>query len=348
MIAAICAPGPTSSSAACPTARFWSILTKPPPAAKVTNLTLIEGKTRAQIDKLLRAQGVRGSYTAATRHSPLLDPRRYGAPRSTPSLEGFLFPSTYQLRKPIKVACARLRPAQAVPQGLRRSRPEGRRAAPPDALRRPDHRLDGRGRGLDRARPAADVASVIINRLARRMPLQIDATTRYATGNYTKPLTVSQLNSRSPFNTRLRTGPAADPDRQPGARCDPGRRQPATEQLPLLRRQAVRQRRDDVHRRTTSSSCATRRATRPHARSEAAARPSTAKARRKKSGHEQPDPPRRTRVAGGPQPFAGDAERGSGRRRAGRLAVPVAPSAAGSASRRPSERCPVPASAAPT
>ena len=33
------------------------------------------------------------------------------------------------------------------------------------------------------------IASVIYNRLAAGMPLQIDATTRYATGNYTTPLT---------------------------------------------------------------------------------------------------------------------------------------------------------------
>ncbi|MBV9417772.1 MAG: endolytic transglycosylase MltG, partial [Solirubrobacterales bacterium] len=68
------------------------ILTTPPPAAKTTNITIIEGRTRAQIDALLRAQGVPGSYAAATRHSPLLSPADYGAPRTTPDLEGFLFP----------------------------------------------------------------------------------------------------------------------------------------------------------------------------------------------------------------------------------------------------------------
>jgi UPF0755 protein len=51
-----------------------------------------------------------------------------------------------------------------------------------------------------------DVASVIYNRLRDGMPLQLDATTRYAVGNYTTPLTQSQLNSRSPYNTRNRRG----------------------------------------------------------------------------------------------------------------------------------------------
>ncbi|MBV8952511.1 MAG: endolytic transglycosylase MltG, partial [Solirubrobacterales bacterium] len=79
------------------------VLTTPPPAAKVTNLTVTEGRTRSQIDALLHAQGIQGSYLTATRHSPLLSPERYGAPGGTPSLEGFLFPSTYQLREPIKI-----------------------------------------------------------------------------------------------------------------------------------------------------------------------------------------------------------------------------------------------------
>src|SRR5205085_11094532 len=60
------------------------------------------------------------------------------------------------------------------------------------------------------------VASVIYNRLARNMPLQIDATTRYATGNYTQPLTQAQLNSPSPYNTRVHTGLPPTPIDSPG------------------------------------------------------------------------------------------------------------------------------------
>jgi hypothetical protein len=62
------------------------ILTTPPKAAPTSELTLIPGKTRLQVDKLLGSQAIRGSYVAATRHSPLLDPHSYGAPRSTPDL----------------------------------------------------------------------------------------------------------------------------------------------------------------------------------------------------------------------------------------------------------------------
>ena len=60
------------------------------------------------------------------------------------------------------------------------------------------------------------IASVIYNRLRLGMPLQIDATTRFATGNYTRPLTESQLNSRSPYNTRNRKGLPPGPIDSPG------------------------------------------------------------------------------------------------------------------------------------
>jgi UPF0755 protein len=48
------------------------------------------------------------------------------------------------------------------------------------------------------------------------MPLQIDATTRYATGNYTRPLTVSELSSSSPYNTRIHKGLPPTPIDNPG------------------------------------------------------------------------------------------------------------------------------------
>src|SRR5205807_3835369 len=69
----------------------------------VTGVTITAGKTRRETGALLRKQGVKGSYVAASRHSHVLNPLTYGAPASTRSLEGFLFPDTYQLRVPIQV-----------------------------------------------------------------------------------------------------------------------------------------------------------------------------------------------------------------------------------------------------
>jgi UPF0755 protein len=191
------------------------ILTTAPPAAKVSNLTIVEGKTRSQINALLRSQRIGGSYLAATRHSSLVDPRRYGAPRSTNTLEGFLFPSTYQLRDPIKISALVTDQLKTFRQQFGKVNlgyAKSKHLTPFDVLTIAS--LVQAEAETARDRPL--IASVIYNRLRLGMPLQIDATTRFATGNYTKPLTVSQLNSRSPYNTRSRKGLPPGPIDSPG------------------------------------------------------------------------------------------------------------------------------------
>src|SRR5581483_9114533 len=79
------------------------VLSTPPPPVPTTGVTITPGKTRQEINQLLHSQGVKGSYVAASRHSHVLNPRTYGAPAGTNSLEGFLFPDTYQLRVPVNV-----------------------------------------------------------------------------------------------------------------------------------------------------------------------------------------------------------------------------------------------------
>ena len=48
------------------------------------------------------------------------------------------------------------------------------------------------------------------------MPLGIDATIRFATGNWTEPLKVSELESSSPYNTRKIAGLPPGPIGNPG------------------------------------------------------------------------------------------------------------------------------------
>ncbi len=190
-------------------------LTTPPPAVRTTELTVIEGTTRGELSRLLRSQGIRGNYLAATRSSRLLSPRAYGAPRSVPSLEGFLFPDTYQLREPITTTAL-------VADQLSTFRSEFRRVNL--AVARRNHLtaydvliiaslIQGEARTPgDRAR----IASVILNRLRAHMPLQIDATVRYATDNYTAPITLSELHSPSPWNTYTHLGLPLTPINSPG------------------------------------------------------------------------------------------------------------------------------------
>src|SRR4029077_8778249 len=73
-------------------------LTEAPKAAPTIDVTLPEGPSRRELAPRVKQAGVRGSYLKASESSPALKPRNYGAPKGTKSLEGFLFPDTYQLR----------------------------------------------------------------------------------------------------------------------------------------------------------------------------------------------------------------------------------------------------------
>lgn len=192
-----------------------TVLTTPPPPVPTTELTIAEGDTRRKIDALLRAQHIRGSYLAETRHSRLLDPRRYGAPASLPSLEGFLFPSTYQLRTPIRMGdlvAAQLRAFRQRFATIDFSYARAHHLTPFDVLTVASI-VQGEAQTLH---DMPLIASVIYNRLHFGMLLQMDSTTRYAVGNYTTPLTQSQLASPSPYNTRVHAGLPLGPINNPG------------------------------------------------------------------------------------------------------------------------------------
>jgi UPF0755 protein len=189
-------------------------LTTPPPPIPTTQLTLIEGKARSQIDALLRAQGVKGSYLADTRGSRLLDPAAYGAPRGA-TLEGFLFPSTYDLREPVSIRTLVADQLAAFKSALARVNlgyARSRHLTPYDVLTVASIVEDEAATAHDRPL----VASVIYNRLRFHMPLGMDSTTRFAVGNYATPLTASQLASPSPYNTRNHAGLPPGPIGNPG------------------------------------------------------------------------------------------------------------------------------------
>jgi peptidoglycan lytic transglycosylase G len=191
------------------------VLTTPPPPVPVTELTLIEGKSRHQIDALLRSQGIHGSYIAATRHSPLLNPARYGAPRNVPSLEGFLFPATYQLREPVRIAdlvSDQLRAFKQQFATVKLGYARRHRLSPYDVLTIASIIEDEAA--VEHDYPL--VASVIYNRLKDHMPLGMDSTTRYEFNDWTHPLTSSQLAAPSPYNTRANVGLPPTPIGNPG------------------------------------------------------------------------------------------------------------------------------------
>jgi UPF0755 protein len=183
----------------------------PPPVIRVT---IPEGKSRGEVAPIARQAGLDGDYAAASHSSAELDPRRYGAPAGA-TLEGFLFPATYELRRG---ATAR----QLVSQQLLAFR---QNLAKVDLRYARSKNLTvfdlvtiasmvEREVAVARERPL--VAAVIYNRLSQGIPLGIDATLRYELNDWVNPLRVSQLEADTPFNTRTNAGLPPGPIGNPG------------------------------------------------------------------------------------------------------------------------------------
>ena len=188
------------------------VLAKGPPPDVLT-LTIPEGRSRREVARVV-GDSLDGSYLEATRRSRSLDPREYGA-RNARDLEGFLFPATYELKRgrPVGVLVdQQLAAFRRNFQGVDLSAARRKNLTPYDVLIIAS--LVEREASVPRERPI--VASVIYNRLRRDMRLDIDATVRYATGNWTRPLRESELDSPSPYNTRRRSGLPPGPIGSPG------------------------------------------------------------------------------------------------------------------------------------
>jgi peptidoglycan lytic transglycosylase G len=185
-------------------------------APVVAKVLIPEGETRVQIAARAHAAGLTGSYMAASKRSPILDPAKYGAPAGTPNLEGFLFPATYEVY--VGEPAEKLVHEQLVTFRERFTAEDERRAhelhvTPYELLIvasmvEREAQLPG-----DRAK----VAAVVYNRLRKHVPLGIDATIRYALNDYSKPLTAAQLALESPYNTRIHTGLPPTPIANPGS-----------------------------------------------------------------------------------------------------------------------------------
>jgi uncharacterized YceG family protein len=207
------APPPTATEAAAP-------------RIKVLRILFPEGFTRRQMAQRITAV----NRIARTRRKvrPQLNPRQYlrltervKALRGFPdargrSLEGFLFPATYDFT-------ARTTTKQLVARQL-------------EAFRRNWAKVDlryARSKNLtpydvlivasmvERETLAPDerafVAAVIYNRLKAGMPLGIDATIRYGLNvPATQSLRQSQLETDHPYNTRTRRGLTPTPIANPG------------------------------------------------------------------------------------------------------------------------------------
>jgi UPF0755 protein len=191
-------------------------LTEAPKAAPTIDVTLPEGPSRRELAARVKAAGVRGDYVKASATSTVLRPRTYGAPKGTRTLEGFLFPDTYQLRS--RTATAR----QLVNLQLRNFKRQFGEVDLRHARRKHLSRYDvliiasmiEREALVPKDRRL--ISAVIYNRLQKGIPLGIDATLRYRLNNWTKPLKESELQKSSDYNTRKVQGLPPTPIGNPG------------------------------------------------------------------------------------------------------------------------------------
>jgi uncharacterized YceG family protein len=173
-----------------------------------------EGLSRPQIAEVASKDGLTGDYNAASTSSPGFDPAAYGA-KSPPSLEGFLFPATYKVDQGADVkelVQEQLTAFQQNIKGVDMSYAKKKNLTVYDVLNIAS--MVERETSSAKERPL--VAAVIYNRLKQGIPLGIDATTRFETGNYDQPLTSAELHSNSPYNTRNHQGLPPTPIGNPG------------------------------------------------------------------------------------------------------------------------------------
>jgi uncharacterized YceG family protein len=184
-------------------------------AAPTMDVTIPEGRSRREIRAIAQKAGLAGSYLEATEQAPKgFSLRRYRAPGDS-TLEGFLFPATYELPADASSATLADRQLEAFRTNFAKvGMTRARRAnlTPYDVLIIAS--MVEREARVARERPL--IAAVIMNRLREGLPLGIDATIRYETNNWSRPLKQSELQRDTPYNTRTRKGLPPTPIGNPG------------------------------------------------------------------------------------------------------------------------------------
>jgi UPF0755 protein len=188
---------------------------KIPPIPKIVKLVIPEGFTRAQIAVLAHQDGLSGSYLLPSKRASVIDFAHYGAPASTPNLEGFLFPATYEMYVGAPASQLVSEQLSAFHENFGGGEVDRARA-----LEITPYQLLIVASIIEREAAIPHdrrlVAAVIYNRLRLNMTLGIDSTLRYALHNFTTPLTEAELHNDSPYNTRTHTGLPPTPISNPG------------------------------------------------------------------------------------------------------------------------------------
>lgn len=190
-------------------------------ADRVAAVRRIAIDTRRVTPRLTRAGYVRAVEAATA-------PSRFRGTMTRDSLEGFLFPASYEFTERTtarELVADQLRAFRQRFRGVDLAYARSKNLTPYDVLIIAS--MIEKETAVARERRL--VSAVIYNRLRNRMPLGIDATIRYGLDiPGTESLTKEALRSSSPYNTRLRPGLPPTPIANPGlasirAAADPTR-----------------------------------------------------------------------------------------------------------------------------
>jgi UPF0755 protein len=186
------------------------------PLVLTSTVTIPEGWTIAQIAQRVQARtGISASdFTALATTGRARFDFAFLAGDPTSSLEGYLFPKTYTVKK--GSTAEDLIRQMLTQYGEETGSIDMRYARSKNLTLRDvtiiasiiEHEVS-----LDKDRPL--VASVIYNRLSRKMRLQLDSTVEYAVGGKLR-LSLKDLRTPSPYNTYLHQGLPPGPIDNPG------------------------------------------------------------------------------------------------------------------------------------
>jgi UPF0755 protein len=183
---------------------------------KTFKLTVPEGQSIREAARAISESGVDGSYVKATEsRRALARARRLGAPRGTRTLEGFLFPATYDLKAGATADTLVDKQLDAFRDNfgsINLKAAKRKNLSAYDVLIIAS--LIERETPSDKERPL--IASVIYNRLKLGERLGIDATTRYYEKKWSGSLLQSELDADNAYNTRINSGLPPTPIGNPG------------------------------------------------------------------------------------------------------------------------------------
>ena len=170
---------------------------------------------RDRIADVAKKAGLKGDYEKAVDKAAKKFPLKKYDASDADSMEGFLFPATYEVEKGAPVGDLVAKQLEAFQQyfdPIDLKYAEKKNLTPYDVLKIAS--MIEKEVQVDSERDK--VAAVIYNRLAAGDTLGIDATLRYGLEKYDGQLLESELESDNPYNTRVIAGLPPTPIANPG------------------------------------------------------------------------------------------------------------------------------------